>query len=65
MNIQPALFFFFLKKYQAYKTKNVIKISYLITVLIKMRLLIFLILSQYELADKSRIISQISIYNWI
>ena len=30
-----------------------------------MRLLIFLILSQYGFADKPRIVSQISIHNWI
>ena len=58
-------FLFFLKKDQAYKTKKIINISYLIMVLIKMRLLIFLVLSRYGLACKYRIISQISIYNWI
>ena len=63
MNIQQALFI--LKKDQAYKTKKIINISYLIMVLIKMRLLIFLVLSRYGLACKYRIISQISIYNWI
>ena len=58
-------FLFFLKKDQAYKTKKIINISYLIMVLIKMRLLIFLVLSRYGLACKYRIISQISIYNWM
>ena len=48
-----------------YKTKKTINISYLIMVLIKIRLLIFLILSRYGLACKYRIISQISIYNWM
>ena len=46
-----------------YKTKKTINISYLIMVLIKIRLLIFLILSRYGLACKYRIISQISIHN--
>ena len=63
MNLQQALFF--LKKDQVYKTKKIINISYLIMVLIKMRLLIFLVLSRYRLACKYRIISQISIYNWM
>ena len=58
-------FLFFLKKDQAYKTKKIINISYLIMVLIKMRLLIFLVLSRYGLACKYRIISQISIFNWM
>ena len=58
-------FLFFLKKDQAYKTKKIINISYLIMVLIKMRLLIFLVLSRYGLACKYKKISQISIYNWM
>ena len=58
-------FLFFLKKDQAYKTKKIINISYLIMVLIKMRLLILLVLSRYGLVFKYRIISQISIYNWM
>ena len=45
--------------------KKIINISYLIMVLIKMRLFIFLVLSRYELACKWRIISQMSIYNWM
>ena len=65
MDIQQALFFSFLKKTKAIKQKKVINISYLIMVLIKMRLLIFLVLSRYGLACKYRIISQISIYNWM
>ena len=59
MNIQEALFF--LEKDKAYKRKNIINISYMIMGLIKIRLLIFLVLSQYGLACKYRIISQISI----
>ena len=55
-------FFSFLKK-PSLKTKEIISIDFLITVLIKMRLLIFLVLSQYGLACKCRIISQI--YNWM
>ena len=55
MKIQETLFF--LEKDQAYKTKNIINISYIIMWLIKMRLLIFLVLSRYGLACKYRIIS--------
>ena len=55
MNIQETLFF--LEKDQAYKTKNIINISNIIMWLIKMRLLIFLVLSRYGLACKYRIIS--------
>ena len=55
-------FFSFLKKLSL-KTKEIIGIDFLITVLIKMRLLIFLVLSQYGLACKCRIISEI--YNWM
>ena len=55
MNIQETIFF--LEKDQAYKTKNIINISYIIMWLIKMRLLIFLVLSRYGLACKYRIIS--------
>ena len=58
-------FLFFLKKDQAYKTKKIINISYLIMLLIKMRLLIFLVLIRYGLACKYRIIYQRSIYNWM
>ena len=63
MNIQQALFFSFLKKAKAYKTKKIINISYLIMVPIKMRLLISLVLSQYGLACKYIIISQLSMCN--
>ena len=55
MNIQETIFF--LEKDQAYKTKNIINISYIIMWLIKMRLLMFLVLSRYGLACKYRIIS--------
>ena len=55
MKIQETLFF--LEKDQAYKTKNIINISYIIMWLIKMRLLMFLVLSRYGLACKYRIIS--------
>ena len=65
MNIQQALFFSFLKKTKPINQKKIINITYLIMVLIKMRLLIFLVLSRYRLACKYRIISQISIYNWM
>ena len=45
--------------------QKIININYLIMVLIKMRFLIFLVLSRYGLACKYGIISQISIFNWI
>ena len=61
MNIQQAFFFSFLKKSKPMKQTKIISISYLIMVLIKIRLLIFLVLSRYGLACKYRIISQISI----
>ena len=61
---KQTLFSSFLKN-QAYKIKKIFNISYLIMVLIKTRLLIFLVLSRHELACKYRIISQISIYNSI
>ena len=56
---------FFLKNTKLIKQKKIINISYLIMVLIKMRFLIFLVLSRYWLACKYRIISQIPIYNWM
>ena len=65
MNIQQAHFFSFLKKIKPIKQKKIINISYIIVVLLKMRLLIFFILSRYGLACKYRIISQISTYNWM
>ena len=65
MNIQQALFFSLLKKTKPIKQKKIINISYLIMVLIKMRLLIFLVLSRYGLACKYKKISQIWIYNWM
>ena len=52
------------EKDQAYKTKKKkINISYLMTVLIKMGLVIFLVLSRYGLACKYGIISKILIYS--
>ena len=52
------------EKDQAYKTKTKkINISYLMTVLIKMGLVIFLVLSRYGLACKYGIISKILIYS--
>ena len=57
INIQQAIFFSFLKK-PGLKTKKIVNINYSIIVLIKMRLLIFLIFSQYELACKYGIFSK-------
>ena len=65
MNIQQALFFSFLKKANPIEQNKIINISYLIMVLIKMRLLRLLVLSRYGLVFIYRIISQISIYNWM
>ena len=59
MNIQKALFFSFLKKTKPIKQKKVINISHLIMLLIKMRLLMFLVLNGNVLACKYRIVSQI------
>ena len=61
INIQQALFFSFLKKLILKKqtNKKIINISYLIMVLIKMRLLIFLVLKRYGLACKYGIIFQL------
>ena len=63
VNIQQALFF--LKKYQAYKTKNIINIIYLLMVLIRNEPISILGFSPYGLACKYRIFSQTSIYNWM
>ena len=65
MNLPHALFFSFLKRTKKKKKKKIIHISYLIMVPIKMRRLLFFVLSRYELACKYRIISQILIYNWM
>ena len=65
MEFASSSFLFFLKKDQVYKKKKIINISYLIMVLIKMRLLLFFVLSRYGLACKYRITSQILIYNWM
>ena len=60
INLQRVLFF--LRKTKPKKqNKKIINISYLM-MLIKMRLLIFLVLSHYGLACKYGIIFQISIY---
>ena len=53
INTQQALLFSFLKKWD-YKAKKNCNISYLIMVLIKMRLLILLVLSQYVLSCKEQ-----------
>ena len=62
ISIQQALFLSFLKKTDL---KKVIEISYLIMVLIKMGLLIFLGFIQYGLVWKYGIILQISTCNWM
>ena len=54
-------FLFFLKKAKPIKQKKIFNISYLIMV----SQLICLLLSRYRLACKYRIVSQISIYNWM
>ena len=54
-----------MKKTKPIKQKKKINISYLMTVLIKMGLVIFLVLSRYGLACKYGIISKILIYSWI
>ena len=56
-------FLFFLKKARPNKQKNPkkININYLIIVLIKIKLLLFLVFSQYELVCKYGIIFQISL----
>ena len=51
INIQQALFVSLLKK-ASLKIKNIISISYLILVIVKVRLLIFLVFSQHGLALK-------------
>ena len=58
-------FLFFHKKLSLKNKKNIINISCSIKVRIKMRLLIFLVFSQYGLAYKYGIILLISICNWI
>ena len=63
-NIDTQQTLFFLKKDQVYKTKKN-NYYYLIMIPVKMRLLIFLVLRWYGLACKYRIISQISIFNWM
>ena len=64
INIQQVLSLSLLKMpgLKNKQKKRIIKINYLIIALIKMRLLILLILSQYGLACKYGIIFQISIH---
>ena len=57
-------FLFFLEITRPKKQKN-INISHLAMVLIKMRLLVFLVFSRHRWACKHGIIFQISIYNWM
>ena len=64
INIQQILLFSFVKN-KPKTSKKVISICSLIMVLIKMRLLIFLVLSRYGSACKYGIIFQTSIHNWI
>ena len=64
INIQEDPFIFSFKK-QTQETKIIINISYLTMVLIKMRLLMFLVLSQYGLACKYGIIFQTAIHKWM
>ena len=60
-----SLFLFILEKAKPKKQKKNVNISYLIMVLTKIRLLIFLVLTQYGLACKYGIIFQILLYNWM
>ena len=62
INIQEDPFIFSLKK-QTQETKIIINISYLTMALIKMRLLIFLVLSQYGLPCKYGIIFKTTVHN--
>ena len=64
INIQQTLFFSFLKNPGLKNKTKTFNVNYLIIALIKMKLLIFLVFSQYGLARKHRIILQVSIYNW-
>ena len=59
INIEQGLFFSFSKKSRLKKQKKLINISYLLMVLIKNRLLIFLVFSRYRLACKCGIIFQV------
>ena len=65
INIQQVLFFSFQKKTKPKKQKNVINISYIIIMLIKMRPLMFLVFSQYGLACKYEILFQISVFMFV
>ena len=63
ITIQQALFFSSLKKPRL-KDKKIINISYLVIMLIKIRLLIFLVLSRYGLSYKYGITSKYQ-YIWL
>ena len=58
-------FLFFVQKFRPKNQKNSLALCNLIIVLIKMRLLIFLVLSRCGLAYKYGIIFQRSVYNWM
>ena len=62
INIQQAILILLLKEQGLKNPQNIININYLATV--KMKLLIFLKLSQYGLAFKYGIIFQVRIQNW-
>ena len=61
--VTTSSFLFILKKVRP-KNEKITNNNYLLIVLIKMRLLKFLVFSQYELACKHGITFQISIYSW-
>ena len=63
INIRQALFFSLLKIAKAKEKIN--NISYIIIVLIKIRIFVFLVFIQYILPCKYRIVFQISIFNWM
>ena len=62
INIQQAIFVLLLKEQGLKNPKNIININYL--TIAKMKLLIFLKLSQHGLAFKYGIIFQVRIQNW-
>ena len=59
------LIFSFIKKSNLKNQKKIINVKYLMIVLIKMKLLTFLVFSQYELAFKYGISFPTPIYIWI
>ena len=61
---EQPLFFSLFKKLNLNNKKKIINICYLIMVLIKKRLLGFLVLSLYGLNCKYGIVFEASIYNW-